>query len=78
LGAHLAKDVHRTCFQPDHNAFAPHAMWSFSNALTSSLKTLEPLSFYRATARVGPFFIPTDLSRKENLPSLAQPTNAFT
>jgi len=52
---HLAKDVHRYYFNPEHEAFAPRTMWSLSNAFTSSLKVLEPVALYRATAKLGTF-----------------------
>src|SRR5438105_3010493 len=52
---HLAKDVHRCYFHPEHDAFAPRTMWSLSNAFTSALKKLEPVAFYRATAKLGSF-----------------------
>jgi len=55
LPKHLARDVHRHYFQPDHEAFAPRTMWSLANAFTSALKPLEPTSFFRATAKVGAF-----------------------
>src|SRR5438046_2851205 len=52
---HLARDVHGHYFEPDHEAFTPRTMWSLSNAFTSTLKSLEPVAFYRATAKVGSF-----------------------
>jgi hypothetical protein len=52
---HLAKDVHRNYFAPEHDAFAPRTMWSLSNAFTSSLKTLDPLPYFRSTAKLGAF-----------------------
>jgi hypothetical protein len=52
---HLARHVHRQYFQPEHEEFAPRTMWSLSNAFTSSLKALEPASFYQATAKLGSF-----------------------
>jgi hypothetical protein len=52
---HLARDVHKNYFEPDHLDFAPRTMWSLSNAFTSALKSLEPIPFYRATAKLGTF-----------------------
>ena len=52
---HLAKDVHRYYFQPEHDAFVPRTMWSLSNAFTSSLKALDAVALYRATAKLGSF-----------------------
>ena len=52
---HLAKDVHRYYFQPEYEEFQPRTMWSLSNAFTSSLKALEPVALYRATAKLGSF-----------------------
>jgi hypothetical protein len=51
---HLARDVHRHYFEPEE-AFAPRTMWSLSNAFTSALKTLDPLAFFRSTAKLGSF-----------------------
>jgi hypothetical protein len=52
---HLARDVHHNYFQPDHLDFAPRTMWSLSNAFTSALKALDPLAYFRATAKLGTF-----------------------
>src|SRR5437870_8878004 len=52
---HLARDVHRNYFAPSHEEFAPRTMWSLSNAFTSALKALDPIPFFRATAKVGSF-----------------------
>ena len=52
---HLAREVHRCYFHPEHDAFAPRTMWSLTNAFTSALKTLDPIASYRATARLGNF-----------------------
>src|SRR5437016_14656962 len=51
----LARDVHRNYFEPSHAEFAPRTMWSLSNAFTSALKSLDPIPFFQATARVGTF-----------------------
>ncbi len=52
---HLAREVHRNYFEPQQEALAPRTMWSLSNAFTSALKTLDPVPFYRATAKLGTF-----------------------
>jgi hypothetical protein len=52
---HLARDVHDCYFHPVHEAFVPRTMWSLSNAFTSALKSLDPIPFYRATAKLGAF-----------------------
>src|SRR2546427_9159717 len=51
----LALDVHRNCFEPTHSDFAPRTMWSLSNAFTSALKSLDPIPFFQATAKLGTF-----------------------
>jgi hypothetical protein len=51
----LARDVHRNYFEPAHAEFAPRTMWSLSNAFTSALKSLDPIPFFQATAKLGPF-----------------------
>jgi hypothetical protein len=52
----LARDVHRNYFEPTHQDFAPRTMWSLSNAFTSALKSLDPIPFFQATAKLGTFF----------------------
>ena len=51
----LARDVHRNYFEPIHAEFAPRTMWSLSNAFTSTLKSLDPIPFFQATAKLGTF-----------------------
>ena len=51
----LARDVHRNYFEPVHAEFAPRTMWSLSNAFTSALKSLAPIPFFQATAKLGIF-----------------------
>src|SRR5688572_3634997 len=51
----LARDVHRNYFDPAHVEFAPRTMWSLSNAFTSALKSLDPIPFFQATAKLGTF-----------------------
>jgi len=51
----LARDVHSNYFEPTHSDFAPRTMWSLSNAFTSALKSLDPIPFFQATAKLGTF-----------------------
>jgi len=51
----LARDVHRSYFDPTHSDFAPRTMWSLSNAFTAALKSLDPIPFFQATAKLGTF-----------------------
>jgi hypothetical protein len=52
---HLADDVHRHYFEPEHEEFRARTMWSLSNAFTSSFKALDPIPRFKATARLAPF-----------------------
>lgn len=52
---HLARDVHGNYFNPTHLDFAPRTRWSLSNAFTSALKALDPLAYFRSTAKLGSF-----------------------
>lgn len=52
---HLARDVHREYFTPTLPEFAPRTMWSLTNAFTTALKPLDPIPFFRATAKLGSF-----------------------
>lgn len=52
---HLADDVHRHYFEPEHEEFRPRTMWSLSNAFTSAFKDLDPIPRFKATARLAPF-----------------------
>src|SRR5439155_672539 len=56
----LARDVHRNYFEPPHPDIAPRTMWSLSNAFTSALKSLDPIPFFQATAKLGAFFNSSD------------------
>ena len=51
----LARNVHRNYFEPTHADFGSRTMWSLSNAFTSALKSLDPIPFFQATAKVGTF-----------------------
>jgi hypothetical protein len=52
---HLANDVHRHYFEPEHEEFQPRTMWSLSNAFTSAFKELDPIPQFKAAARLAPF-----------------------
>ena len=52
---HLARNVHQNYFNPQQDAFVPRTMWSLSNAFTTALKELDPLPFFRSTAKLGSF-----------------------
>jgi hypothetical protein len=52
---HLAKDVHREYFNPTLPDFVPRCMWSLENAFTAALKSLDPIPFFKATAKLGTF-----------------------
>ncbi len=52
---HLADDVHRHYFEPEHDEFKPRTLWSLSNAFTSAFKVLDPIPQFRATAKLAPF-----------------------
>ena len=52
---HLARDVHREYFNPAIPEFASRTMWSLGNAFTTTLKTLDPIPFFKATAKLGAF-----------------------
>ena len=55
---HLARDVHRLYFDPQHEEFAPRTLWSLSNAFTSAFKALDPIPQFKATAKLGAFLNP--------------------
>jgi hypothetical protein len=52
---HVARDIHRLYFHPEHEEFAPRTMWSLSNAFTSAFKELDPVPQFKATAKLGEF-----------------------
>jgi hypothetical protein len=52
---HLARDVHREYFNPTIPEFAPRTLWSLENAFTAALKVLDPIPFFKATAKLGKF-----------------------
>lgn len=53
---HLARDVHRNYFEPAIPDFQSRTMWSLNSAFTSAIKELDPLPYFRATAKLGTFF----------------------
>ena len=52
---HLARLVNDLYFDPRYDDFQPRTMWSLSNAFTSSLKELDPMPQFKATAKLGQF-----------------------
>ena len=52
---HLARTVHDLYFQSQYEEFRPRTIWSLSNAFTSAFKELEPISQFKATAKLGEF-----------------------
>ena len=52
----LARDVHQSYFEPQYEDFAPRTMFSLSNAFTTAFKELEPIPYFKATAKLGAFF----------------------
>jgi hypothetical protein len=45
--------VHDLYFEPKYEEFRPRTIWSLSNAFTSAFKELEPISQFKATAKLG-------------------------
>ena len=52
---HLARTVHDLYFEPKYEEFRSRALWSLSNAFTSAFKELEPITQFKATAKLGGF-----------------------
>ena len=52
---HLAARVHQNYFEPTYPEFEPRTLWSLSNAFTNSLKALDPMPQFRATAALGKY-----------------------
>ena len=52
---HLARRVHDYYFDPKYEEFRPRTLWSLSNAFTSALKELNPVSQFKATANLAKF-----------------------
>jgi hypothetical protein len=51
----LLPEVHRLYFQPEYEECSARTMWSLSNAFTSAFKKLDPVSQFKATAKLGAF-----------------------
>ncbi len=51
---HLARTVHDLYFEPKYEEFRSRTIWSLSNA-TPAFKELEPISQFKATAKLGEF-----------------------
>jgi hypothetical protein len=51
----LLPEVHRHYFEPQYPEFSGRTMWSLSNAFTSAFKKLDPISQFKATAKLGSF-----------------------
>lgn len=47
--------VHNHYFNPTHGEFTARTMWSLANAFTSTLKELDPIPQFKATAKLGEF-----------------------
>ncbi len=63
---HLARRVHDFYFNPQFEEFAPRTRWSLANAFTSAFKELDPIPQFKATAKLGSFFVsPSMLARTE-------------
>lgn len=50
---HLVHKVHKNYFEPTFEDFRPRTLWSLSNAFTSAFKDLNPISQFKATAKLG-------------------------
>ena len=53
---HLVRGVHDAYFSPRYPEFQPRTIWSLTNAFTSTLKALDPVPQFKATAKLGQFF----------------------
>jgi len=47
--------VHDLYFEPKYEEFRPRTIWSLSNAFTSAFKELDPITQFKATAKLGEF-----------------------
>jgi hypothetical protein len=52
---HIAREVARYYFEPDHPEFEARNLWTLSNGFTSAFKALEPVPQMKAIASLGPF-----------------------
>jgi len=55
LPRHLARAVHNEYFNPTLPEFTARTTWSLENAFTTVLKALDPIPFFKATAKLGTF-----------------------
>jgi hypothetical protein len=53
----LLPEVHRLYFEPQYPEFSARTMWSLSNAFTSAFKKLDPIPQFKATAKLGDFWL---------------------
>ena len=53
---HLVRGVHDAYFNPRYPEFQSRTIWSLTNAFTSTLKALDPVPQFKATAKLGQFF----------------------
>jgi len=56
LQKHLLRSAHDNYFHPKHDEFLPRNLWSLNNALTESIKALDPIQQQKAAARIGEYF----------------------
>jgi hypothetical protein len=54
----LIKTVHQNYFEPEWEDFQDRSLWSLENAFTESFKSLNPLTQYKTTAKLGRFIAP--------------------
>ena len=48
----LPAQMHDRYFEPKYEEFLPRTIWSLSNAFTSAFKELDPISQFKATAKL--------------------------
>jgi Domain of unknown function (DUF932) len=58
---HLGRRVHDLYFNPQVEEFTPRTTWSLTNAFTGAFKELDPIPQFKATAKIGPFLMATDM-----------------
>ena len=54
---HIGKVVYDHYFNPKYPEFEPRTAWSLQNGFTSAFKQLEPVSQFKATAKLGSFLV---------------------
>lgn len=58
LPVSLFRTTHKEFFiKPSYDEFRPKTLWSLENAVTTSIKKLQPISQYENTAKLGKFII---------------------